>query len=341
MSAGVLQEAARRLDRPLCRRQDMLMPDRRMLLVLGLAAATLGGARSVRAQTPLPIPPPAVAPADTFGWRNKVVVSVNFNQASFSNWQAGGASSLSFAGSLRSNFEQVEPTFIWRNLGNLEYGIVKQSDEDLQKSVDVIEFESLYTRRVEFSLKPYASAAVKTQFASGRDYDEKTGSSNGVPIFPVTSDFADPLYLAQSAGVGYTIIPGVMTTRLGFSLRETITDVFRGYAINEDEEDLGLDFDDCINNPACDSFKLESGLESITEYARKFDQEAIFTSRLGLFYSFNQLDELDMNWRNDLVVKVVSILNVNFGLEFHYDDDVASRLQVKQLLGLGISYILL
>jgi len=313
----------------------------RLLLVLGLLAALVLPTRA-RAQAPPPVPPPpAVAVADTFGWRNKVVASVNFNQASFSNWQAGGASNLSFAGSLRNNFEQVEPTYIWRNLGNLEYGIVKQDKEDLQKSIDVIEFESLYTRRVEFSLKPYASAAVKTQFASGRDYEEKSGSSNGEPIFPVTSDFADPLYLAQSAGVGYTILPGVMTTRFGFSLRETLTDVFRGYAINEDEEDAGLDFDACVGNEACDGFKLETGLESITEYARKFDQEAIFTSRLGLFYSFNQLDELDMNWRNDLVVKVLSILNVNFGLEFHYDDDVIQKLQVKQLLGLGISYTLL
>jgi hypothetical protein len=320
----------------------MLMPDRRLLFVLGLWAATLSAPRVAHSQTPPATPPPpAVAVADTFGWRNKVVASVNFNQASFSNWQAGGASNVAFAGNLRSNFEQVEPTFIWRNLGNLEYGIVKQSDEDLQKSIDVIEFESLYTRRIEFYLKPYASAAVKTQFSSGRNYEEKSGSSNGEPIFPVTSDFADPLYLAQSAGVGYTIFPGVCTTRLGFSVRETLTDAFRGYAINEDEEDRGLDFDACINNEACDRFKLETGLESITEYARKFDQEAIFTSRLGLFYSFNQLDELDMNWRNDLVVKVLSILNVNFGLEFQYDDDVISKLQVKQLLGLGFSYTLL
>jgi len=321
----------------------MLMPDRRLLFVLPLSLMVLVESQRAHAQAPPPLPPPvpAVAVADTFGWRNKVVASVTFNQASFTNWQAGGASNVSLASSLRSNFEQVEPTFIWRNLGNLEYGIVKQSDEDLQKSIDVIEFESLYTRRVEFYLKPYASAAVKTQFSSGRNYDEKTGSSNGEPIFPVTSDFADPLYLSQSAGVGYTIVPGVMTTRLGFSLHETLTDVFRGYAINGDEEDKGLDFDECINNPDCDKNKIESGLESITEYARKFDQEAIFTSRLALFYSFNQLDELDMNWRNDLVVKVLSILNVNFGLEFQYDDDVLQKLQIKQLLGLGISYTLL
>ncbi|HWN82541.1 MAG TPA: DUF3078 domain-containing protein [Candidatus Udaeobacter sp.] len=317
------------------------MPDGRWLLVLGLWAA-LSGADRALAQAPPPVPvAPATAAADTFGWRNRAVASVTFNQASFTNWQAGGASNVSLAGSLRSNFEEVKPNYIWRNLSNLEYGIVKQDNEDLQKSIDVIEFESLYTRRVEFSLKPYASAGLKTQFSTGRDYDEKTGSSNGEPIFPVTSDFADPLYLSQSAGVGYTVIPGVMTTRFGGSLRETLTDDFRGYAIDDDEEEKGLDFDDCINNPDCDQDKIELGLESVTEYARKWDEEAIFTSRLGLFWAFKQPDELDFNWRSDLVVKLLGMLNVNFGLELQYDDDVVQELQIKQLLGLGISYTLL
>jgi hypothetical protein len=97
----------------------MLVLNRRLLLVLGLWAALAVPARG-RAQAPPPVPAsPAVAVADTFGWRNKVVASITFNQASFSNWQAGGASSLSFAGSLRNNFERVEPTYIWRNLGKI------------------------------------------------------------------------------------------------------------------------------------------------------------------------------------------------------------------------------
>jgi len=270
-----------------------------------------------------------------------MVAAINFNQASFSNWQAGGASNVAWAMSLRSNFEEVQPRYIWRNLSNFEYGMIKQQGEDLAKSIDLIEFESLYTRRVEFYLKPYVSAALRTQFSNGRDFDEKTGSSNGVPIYPVTSDFADPLYLSQSAGVGYTIQPGIWTTRLGFSVRENITDVFRGYAINEDEEDLGLDFDECIGNPDCDKYKVETGLESITEYARKFEPESIFTSRLAFFYAFNQLDEIDMHWRNDLTVKALSFLSFNFGLELLYDDDVLSKLQMKQLMGIGISYSLL
>jgi len=62
---------------------------------------------------------------------------------------------------------------------------------------------------------------------------------------------------------------------------------------------------------------------------------------LGLFYSFNQLDELDMNWRTDLSVKALGFLNFTFGLEFLYDDDVLGKLQMKQLMGIGIIYSVL
>jgi hypothetical protein len=283
----------------------------------------------------------ATAEPDTFGWRNHAIVGMNFNQASFSNWQAGGSSNIAWAWTLNSVFEKVQPKYIWRNTGLLEYGFVKQEDDDLRKSIDLVAVETLYTRRVEFYLKPYVSASARTQLSHGRDYDEKTGSSNGVPIFPVTSDFADPLYLGQSAGLGYILIPGIMTTRFGFSVRETITDTFRGYAINDDEEDNGLEFDDCTGNPACDRYKIETGAESITEYARKLDEDSAFSSRLGLFYAFQQPDELDMSWRNDLTIQTLGFLNVNFGLEFLFDQDVINKLQVKQLLGVGVSYNLL
>jgi hypothetical protein len=283
----------------------------------------------------------AVAEPDTFGWRNHVIVGMNFNQASFSNWQAGDSSNIAWAWTMNATFEEVEPHYIWRNTGLVEYGFVKQEDDDLRKSIDLIAVETLYTRRVEFYLKPYVSAMAHTQLSHGRDYDEKTGSSNGEPIFPVTSDFADPLYLGQSAGLGYILIPGIMTTRFGFSLRETITDTFRGYAINDDEEDRGLEFDDCTGNPDCDQFKFETGLESITEYARKLDEDSAFSSRLGLFYAFQQPDELDVSWRNDLNIQTLGFINVIFGLEFLFDQDVINKLQVKQLLGVGVSYNLL
>ncbi len=68
---------------------------------------------------------------------------------------------------------------------------------------------------------------------------------------------------------------------------ETITDVFRGYAINEDEEDMTLTFTDCNGNPACDKTKIETGLESITEYEKKLAETTALTSKLALFFPSN------------------------------------------------------
>jgi hypothetical protein len=284
----------------------------------------------------------AEAKPDTLGWRNEVVASMNFAQSSFSNWTAGGTNSVAWAWSLHGVFEQVASSFTWRHRGLLEYGLLKQENEDLRKSVDLIAYETLYTRKIDYFVEPYASAGLKTQFHTGRDYDaEQFVSSEGDLIYPVTSDFADPLYLAQSVGVGRTLIPDELTTRAGFTVRETITDRLRGYAIDDDEEELGLEFDDCTNNPACDKNKIETGLESITELSRKLSENTALASRLGIFYSFDQADEVDMTWRSDLTIKALKFLSVNVGVELLFDMDVLDKLQTKQTLGIGVSYQLL
>jgi hypothetical protein len=285
----------------------------------------------------------AVAEPDTFGWKNSLVAGTIFSQSAFSNWVAGGTSSHAWTTSLRGSFEQREPHFNWRQQGNLEYGLLKQEGQNVRKSVDLIEFETLYTRKINFFVDPYASAGLKTQFATGRDFDAVPDTTtSGDLIFPGTSDFADPLHLSQSMGVGRTIIaPDELRTRFGFTVRETITETYRGHAIDENEEDLQLTFDDCTDNPACDKTKVETGLESISEYAKKLAETTGFTSKLAFFYSFEQPDELDVNWRNDLTVTVLKLLSINFGLELLFDEDILNKLQTKQLLGIGVSYSLL
>lgn len=286
--------------------------------------------------------PPVPSPPDTLGWKGSLVAGATFSQSAFSNWTAGGTSSVAGTSSLRATFEERQLGHTWRQQGNFEYGILKQKGTGARKSVDLIEAETLYTLMLELFVDPYASAAAKTQFSRGRDFTAVPDTTaGGELVFPATSDFADPLYLAQSAGVGRTLIDRELTTRFGFTIRETITDIYRGYAIDENEEDLGLDFTACIGNPACDRTKIETGLESITEYAKKLAEAAALTSKFALFYSFEQPDELDVNWRNDLSVKVLEFLSVNFGLELLFDEDVLNQLQTKQVLGIGLSYSLL
>jgi hypothetical protein len=285
---------------------------------------------------------PVAAKPDTFGWRNSVVAGMNFAQSAFSNWTAGGTSSVAWAWSLLGVFEEVDPRFRWRHLGKLEYGVIKQENEDLRKSIDLIEYETLYIQTINYFVEPYASAAIKTQFHTGRDYNaDPLVAPDGKLVYPITSDFADPLYLAQSVGVGRTLIPEQLTTRTGFTVRETITNHYRGFAIGQDEKDKGLGFSDCIDNPECSKTKVETGLESVTEFARNLSENAAIASRLGVFYSFVQPDQLDVNWRNDLTIKALKILSVNLGLELLYDKDVLDKLQTKQALGIGVSYSLL
>ncbi len=299
-----------------------------------LLAAAAAVAAILAATTPVAAgagEPAAAAHPDSAGWKKSLVAGLTFSQSAFSNWATGGTNSAAWAWSLRGTFEQVEPSFTWRHKGQLEYGLLKQEGQDLRKSVDLIELETLYTRKVDFFVNPFGSASLKTQFTTGRDFKVEP-DANGV--FPATSDFADPLYLAQSTGVGRILVPGQLTTRLGFTVRETLTDVFRNFAAE-------TSVDTCTGNPNCERTKVETGLESITELARKLGETTSLSSKLGLFYSFEQPDELDVSWRSDLTIKALKILSVNFGVELLFDQDVLDKLQTKQALGIGVSYSLL
>jgi hypothetical protein len=310
-------------------------------LSLGIGVATIVAAifpAGAAAQADAPPLAPAVATADTFGWKNSLVAGMNFSQSAFDNWAGGGTSSVAWAWSLLGTFHERRPAYEWRHRGQLEYGLVKQEKENLRKSVDLIELETLYTRKIDFFVNPYAGAGVKTQFTKGRDFGATpdTTADNDL-VYPITSDFADPLYFSQSVGVGRYLVPEELNTRLGFSVREVLTDRFREFSRDEDEDAI----ESCTDNPACDDLKVETGLESITEYAKKLSANTSLASKLGFFFSFEQPDELDMSWRSDLSVKVVKVIAINFGLELLYDEDVLARLQTKQLLGVGLSYSLL
>ncbi len=297
---------------------------------------------------------------EPFGWLNTLTASANFSQNTFNNWQAGGTNSAAWAWGLVGRFVDNRPAFSWENNLGLEYGLIKQEGQDARKSVDLLGFETVYLRNIDYAVQPFASASLRTQLATGRDYNPAPSIETlGREEYPKTSAFADPLYLTQAVGVGRRFDP-FLKSRLGFAMQETLTRDFHRYACKEEERNALLaEFgagnldpplgDDAGQDPRaleflderCDGSKVEPGLESVTTYDRAFNDNTVFNSRLRLFYSFDQTDQLDTHWRNDLTTKVFKFLAFNFGVELLLDKDISGDLQFKQVLGLGIAYSLL
>ena len=152
-----------------------------------------------------------------FGWKNQVVGSFNLIQISFDNWDQGGENSLAWQFNLNSKFENEQKRYNLSNTSKLSYGKTKLGDTEARKSVDEMKLESVLTYKLGAYVNPYLALTAKTQFTAGYTYIDTSRTK--------TSDFLDPGYFTQSIGFGYAPFEE-LKTRLGFTLKETITKNF-------------------------------------------------------------------------------------------------------------------
>ncbi len=288
------------------RRRSTFAPAVSALLVLVVAAA------AATAQEAAP------AAADSLGWHNSLVGSFNFTQTEFSNWAEGGTNSASWLVSAAGSFRRYGGPTIWSNALKLEYGETEQEGQDSRKSLDLIFGETIVDFNTSRLIKPYARASLKTQFASGYDYNQDPQAK--------VSDFADPLLLTQGAGVGFWLKPW-LATRLGFGAQETFADEFAA-KYTDDVETLD----------EMETSKFEGGLESVTTLEREFDKKLNVKSRLALFWAFNNSDQVDGDWMTDITLKALGSLGVTLKFQLLYNKDVLDKIQLKQVLGVGLSY---
>lgn len=257
--------------------------------------------------------------ADTtfkLGWTPKGSVAVNLSQISFDNWTQGGENSLAF--SSIGNFGAFYRSQEWflANRLKLAYGRSKSSNKYFTTDNE-LRLENVLIRNFGWKINPYFSNEVRTGLANGFDY--KVSPEQQI------SAFFDPGYITQSLGFIYA--RKVFNTRLGVGLQETFTNKFNFYT--DDAKTLEVE-----------KFKIETGVESVSEASFEFMKNMNYTGRLRLFSRFNSLDVWDVNWDNIITAKINDYFNVNFNFNFIYQQDQSLKAQYKEALQLGFSYVI-
>ncbi len=264
---------------------------------------------------------PADAPkAPEWGWKHRVVSGLTLTQVAFQDWTQGGENALAYSISLEGSSTLDQETYNWANNYKLAFGQTRLGDQGVRKTDDKIDFESVLAYKLGVYINPYVSATLKTQFAPGFKYDDKGGKTQ-------VSTFFDPAYLTQAIGVGYQPLPE-LKTRLGAALREVFTRTYNGYA-------------DDPATTAVEKTRVEGGLESVTEAEWQLDQNLLFTSKLELFAPFKALDVIVVRSDSKIAAKVSKYVSVILNVQFINDANVSPRTQIKEILGLGLSYQLL
>ncbi len=276
----------------------------------------------------------------TLGWKNGGVLSLNISQTSLTNWVAGGQNSLSVNGLFSGFINYKSDKSAWDNTLDAGYGLLKQGGIS-RKTDDKFEFSSKYGL-IAFKNVYYAALlSFKTQMTPGYDYST---------VKTKISDLFSPAYLILAVGMDYNpdayfsafIAP--LTSRVIFVHDKALSDA----------GSFGVD-------PGKKS-KSEFGgylrvLYSRNDFKSEFLKNVSFSTKIDLFSNYaDKPQNIVVNWETLLAFKVNKYLSANFNTQLIYDDKikvpfdkngdgtiapgeaVGSKVQFKEILGVGLSY---
>jgi hypothetical protein len=252
-------------------------------------------------------------------WFLTSVAGLNANQVSLSNWTQGGDNSIAWTlfGKLSVNFAKDN----WQLKNNLKvaYGQTKLGSADFRTNDNEMYLEDVLSYDASWTVNPFFSNSLRTVLVKGFDYSK-------TPEVQI-ANFFDPGYLTQSLGFGYNL-EKVFLSRLGIALQEIFTNKFTSYSDDPDTKDKA------------EKFKLETGIESVTEGNLGIAENMNFNSKLRLFSRFKTIDVWDVRWDNTLTAKINKFFNVNLNVLVIYQKDQSTKTQMKQSLQMGVTYTL-
>lgn len=250
-------------------------------------------------------------------WTPSLLASLNLSQIAFQDWSKGGESSFSFV--LGADWVMGYKASHWSFKNQLkgEWGQSKTGYDIKKITANNIFNETVFFYNPGWLFKPYAGNLIRTPITDGFDYSE--------PEKKQIVAFFDPGYVTQSIGFAYDESE-IIKTRLGLAFEESFANKFaEQYTDDKETSDI-------------ETFKFETGLESMTDLNVKIDDNVVFKSKLRLFSGFDRFTVWDVAWDNTFTAEVNKWLNVNLTYILVYKQSESLRTQMQEALQVGIVY---
>lgn len=239
-----------------------------------------------------------------------------FNQSSFSNWTSGGENTV--AGNLNVNydFNYKKNNLNWDGRIITGYGISHIADKGYRKTDDRFEFNSLLGLKTGKYWFLSFVTNFRTQYSAGFDYKKEDR--------PKVSDFLSPAYLTFGPGMlwkksdklSFNIAPA--TARYTF-----VNEFFSGkFGVDAGETvafSLGFNLAGYYKFLLMENIEVENVLNMYTDYLAN-------------------VGNIDIDNQTNIRFKVNKHIKMQMTFHVIMDDDASSRVQFRQLFGLGVNY---
>jgi hypothetical protein len=252
----------------------------------------------------------------------------NFNQAYFSNWISGGESALTVLYGLDYNFNYSDRNgLVWDSNLLLSLGTTYISGSKyLKKADDRFEINSLVGKQINTYWNYSGFLNFKTQLLPGFRFFNQGGEE----IRERVSQFLSPAILQAGLGFYYKQNQDFWVNMSPVSARMIIVSKKFTQELEAESKYFGVDF-----NKRSKFFfgALISGL-----YKKEIMENIIWENKFSVYVNYlEKTENVDFDWNSNIRFKVNSKISGNFILHLLYDDDLIGKLQVRELLGLGIN----
>lgn len=263
---------------------------------------------------------------------------LGFSQTYLENWEKGGQNAIASLAVLKgyANYKRADGKIKWDNSGELRNGWVKNGGEikGLQKNDDKFEITSRFG--VSAYKKWYYSGefTFNTQLFNGYVYPKKEHPD---PI----SGFLAPSRLFFKLGMEYK--PSKDFSLLLSPI--TLKNVYVRDTTKYDQTKFGIDAD-------ANSF-WEPGLNADIYFKKSLKENISYETKYKMFINYKRpFQKFDLNWENNISVKLNAFIDMKFLLNLIYDDDVkfpvydandvkigeTTKLQIKEFFSIGFTY---
>ncbi|HWY38096.1 MAG TPA: DUF3078 domain-containing protein [Bacteroidia bacterium] len=281
-----------------------------------------------------------VADTSKIHWKTGGTINISGQQVSLTNWAAGGQSAISGSGlvSLFANYSKGKLT--WSTNLDLAYGVIKQaSNRKWWKNDDRIQFTSKVGHYAFKNTYYTALVDFKSQFAPGYNYpnDSVQISNFLAPAYGIVAlglDFKPTSYMSffiAPVTTRITIVNDDSLAKHGaFGVQKQVSDT-AGHIITPYKK-----------------IRVQYGGYFKMMFKKDIMENITFATVLELFSDYlHNPQNLYVNWTTLTSMKVNKFISATLSTQLIYDDAVmikdkdgktGPRLQIKQVLGVGLSY---
>lgn len=277
----------------------------------------------------------AAQEADTAAgpWKVSGVHNLLFNQASFSNWAAGGQNSLALNALFDYNFNYKKGKWSWDTKLKAGYGISNLDDLGWRKSEDIINVNSLLGHQLDQYWLYTFFLDFQSQFAPGYKYaDDGSRTLISKPFAPAFLQFGPGIGYKRSDNFYFNISPAAS------KLIIVSDDVLSSQGA------FGVD--------SGETMEYQFGANAMAYLKIDLVKNVTLENKLLLFSNYlEDPQNVDIDNQLNLNMKINDFLTTYFGLQLIYDDDIllplsdapdntefGPRMQLKQLFGAGFTY---